>query len=150
MELDICLSSPKVRASGTAELACAELGVEVARRPRWRAATSTRWRLAAGRGEVMLVGREPDFSRAVAFVTGSRVKMRRVASPRSTIISFTLLRLRREGPEADRVAHATRRAEREPSASYSRNRKPSNRRRWPSSSRRMAITMSWVTWSRRR
>jgi hypothetical protein len=34
-----------------------------------------------------------------------------------------------------------------PSASYSR-RKPSNRRRWPCSSRRMSITMSCVTGSR--
>ena len=33
--------------------------------------------LAAGRGEVMLVGHEPDFSQAVALVTGSRVKMKK-------------------------------------------------------------------------
>ena len=39
-----------------------------------------------------------------------------------------------------------RRAYASPSASYSR-RKPSNRRRWPSSSRRIAITMSFVTGS---
>ena len=33
--------------------------------------------LAAGRGEVMLVGHEPDFSSAVALVTGSRVKFKK-------------------------------------------------------------------------
>ena len=33
--------------------------------------------LAAGRGEVMLVGHEPDCSQAVALVTGSRVKMKK-------------------------------------------------------------------------
>ena len=43
-------------------------------------------------------------------------------------------------------AYASRAAQARPSASYSR-RKPSNRRRWPSSSRRIAITMSLVTGS---
>jgi phosphohistidine phosphatase len=33
--------------------------------------------VAAGRGEVMLVGHEPDFSSAVALVTGSRVKLKK-------------------------------------------------------------------------
>ena len=33
--------------------------------------------MGAGRGEVMLVGHEPDFSQAVALATGSRVKMKK-------------------------------------------------------------------------
>jgi phosphohistidine phosphatase len=33
--------------------------------------------VAAGRGEAMLVGHEPDFSSAIALVTGSRVKMKK-------------------------------------------------------------------------
>ena len=47
--LDLCLTSPQVRARRTAALACA----------------------------VMLVGHEPDFSQAVALATGSRVKMKK-------------------------------------------------------------------------
>ena len=33
--------------------------------------------LAAGRGEVILVGHEPDLPSAIAYVTGSRVKLRK-------------------------------------------------------------------------
>ena len=33
--------------------------------------------LAAGRGTVILVGHEPDFSRAIQLVTGGRVEMKK-------------------------------------------------------------------------
>jgi phosphohistidine phosphatase len=75
--LDVCLSSPKVRARRTAELACAELGVPVELDERLAGGDFDPYELAAGRGEVMLVGHEPDFSRAVAMATGSRVKFRK-------------------------------------------------------------------------
>jgi phosphohistidine phosphatase len=77
VKLDICLSSPKVRARQTAELACAELGLSVELDERLAGGDFDPRELAAGRGEVMLVGHEPDFSRAIAIVTGSRVKMRK-------------------------------------------------------------------------
>lgn len=77
VELDICLSSPKVRARATAELACEALGVEVELDDRLAGGDFDPLELAAGRGEVMLVGHEPDFSGAVAMVTGSRVKMKK-------------------------------------------------------------------------
>jgi len=52
--------------------------------------------------------------------------------------------IRQEAVAADR--RERRAFQTRPSASYSR-RKPSNRRRWPCSSRRIAMTMSWVTGS---
>jgi phosphohistidine phosphatase len=77
VELDVCLTSPKVRAKRTAELACDVLGAEVEVDDRLAGGDFDPLELAAGRGEVMLVGHEPDFSAAVAMVTGSRVKMRK-------------------------------------------------------------------------
>jgi phosphohistidine phosphatase len=77
VELDVCLTSPKLRARRTAELACAELGVSVEEDDRLRGGDFDPLELAAGRGEVMLVGHEPDFSSAIAQVTGSRVKMKK-------------------------------------------------------------------------
>jgi phosphohistidine phosphatase SixA len=77
VELDACLSSPKARALHTAELACEPLGVEVELDERLAGGDFDPYELAAGRGEVMLVGHEPDFSRATAMATGSRVKFRK-------------------------------------------------------------------------
>ena len=77
VKLDACLSSPKVRAKATAELACEALGVKVTEDERLAGGEFDPLELAAGRGEVMLVGHEPDFSTAVAMVTGSRVKLKK-------------------------------------------------------------------------
>jgi phosphohistidine phosphatase len=77
VKLDVCLSSPKARARRTAELACAELGVSVELDERLSGGDFDPLEVAAGRGEVLLVGHEPDFSRAVAIVTGSRVKFKK-------------------------------------------------------------------------
>jgi phosphohistidine phosphatase len=77
VKLDACLSSPKVRSRDSAELACEALGVEVELDDRLAGGDFDPLELAAGRGEVMLVGHEPDFSGAIAFVTGSRVKMKK-------------------------------------------------------------------------
>jgi phosphohistidine phosphatase len=75
--LEVCLTSPKLRARRTAELACAEVGVSVEEDNRLGGGDFDPLELAAGRGEVMLVGHEPDFSQAVALATGSRVKMKK-------------------------------------------------------------------------
>jgi phosphohistidine phosphatase len=79
VKLDACLSSPKVRALDTARLACEALDVEVEVEvdERLRAGDFDPLEVAAGRGEVLLVGHEPDFSRAIAIVTGSRVKLKK-------------------------------------------------------------------------
>jgi phosphohistidine phosphatase len=77
VELDLCLTSPKVRAMRTAELACEAIGCPVEEDDRLAGGDFDPLELAAGRGEVMLVGHEPDFSGAVALVTGSRVKLKK-------------------------------------------------------------------------
>jgi phosphohistidine phosphatase len=77
VELGVCLTSPKVRARRTAELACESLGTPIEEDDRLAGGDFDPLELAAGRGEVMLVGHEPDFSSAVAMVTGSRVKMKK-------------------------------------------------------------------------
>ncbi len=77
VDLDVCITSPKVRARDTARLASEPLGVEVEEDDRLAGGDFDPLEIAAGRGEVMLVGHEPDFSRAVAAVTGSRVKMKK-------------------------------------------------------------------------
>jgi phosphohistidine phosphatase len=77
VKLDVCLTSPKVRARQTAELACEQLGVPVEEDTRLAGGDFDPLEVAAGRGEVMLVGHEPDFSSAIALVTGSRVKMKK-------------------------------------------------------------------------
>ncbi len=77
VKLDVCLTSPKVRARETAELACKELSTNVEEDDRLAGGDFDPVEVAGGRGEVMLVGHEPDFSQAVALVTGSRVKMKK-------------------------------------------------------------------------
>jgi phosphohistidine phosphatase len=77
VELDVCLTSPKVRAKRTAELACEVMGVPVEVDDRLSGGDFDPMDLAADRGEVMLVGHEPDCSQAVALLTGSRVKMKK-------------------------------------------------------------------------
>ena len=77
VELDVCLTSPKVRAHRTATLACEVLRVDVETDDRLAGGDFDPLEVAAGRGEVMLVGHEPDFSQAVALATGSRVKMKK-------------------------------------------------------------------------
>jgi len=77
VELDVCLTSPKVRARRTAELACEALDCQIEEDDRLEGGDFDPLEVAAGRGEVMLVGHEPDFSQAVALATGSRVKLKK-------------------------------------------------------------------------
>jgi len=75
--LEACLSSPKVRARDTARIACEHLGLEVEETPELSGGPVDLLALAAGRGDVLLVGHEPDFSNAIAAVTGAQVKLRK-------------------------------------------------------------------------
>jgi phosphohistidine phosphatase len=77
--IDACLASPRVRAAETARLACEALGIEPETATELRGGRFDALALAAGRGEVLLVGHEPDFSAEVARLTGARVKMRKGA-----------------------------------------------------------------------
>src|SRR5471030_289331 len=60
--IDACLSSPKLRAVQTAQLACAPLGVEVTVERRLAGEPFDVSELVAGLGEVLLVGHDPSFT----------------------------------------------------------------------------------------
>jgi phosphohistidine phosphatase len=78
VELDACLTSPKVRAAETARLACEPLGVEPELEPKLAGGPFDAEALAAGLGdEVLLVGHDPDFSMAVHALTGAQVRMKK-------------------------------------------------------------------------
>ncbi len=75
--VNACLTSPRVRAAETARLACEALGLEPETAPELSGGHFDSLALAAGRGDVLLVGHEPDFSAEVARLTGAHVKMRK-------------------------------------------------------------------------
>ncbi len=74
---DACLTSPKVRAADTARLACEALDVEPEVAEELRGGPFDSLALAAGCGDILLVGHEPDFSSEVARLTGGNVKLRK-------------------------------------------------------------------------
>jgi phosphohistidine phosphatase len=78
VELDACLTSPKVRAAETARIACEQFGVEPQLEPKLAGGPFDPEALAAGLGdEVLLVGHDPDFSMAVHSLTGAQVRMKK-------------------------------------------------------------------------
>jgi phosphohistidine phosphatase len=77
VELDACLTSPKVRGRDTAEVACRELGVEAEQTDALRGGEFDAEEVAAGRGDVLLVGHEPDMHRAIQRATGGLVKLKK-------------------------------------------------------------------------
>jgi phosphohistidine phosphatase len=79
VELDACLTSPKVRAAETARLACKQVGdVEPQLEPKLAGGPFDAEALAAGLGDdVLLVGHDPDFSAAVHSLTGAQVRMKK-------------------------------------------------------------------------
>jgi len=78
VQVDACLTSPKVRSAETARLACAELGVEPVLEPKLAGGPFDAEALAAGLGDdVLLVGHDPDFSMTVHSLTGAQVRMKK-------------------------------------------------------------------------
>jgi phosphohistidine phosphatase len=82
--IDVCLTSPKIRARDTARIACRGLGVEVEETELLRGGDfdlqEVAGETAAGdsrAGDVLLVGHEPDLSNAIAAATGAKVKLRK-------------------------------------------------------------------------
>lgn len=74
---DACLTSPKVRAADTARLVCEALELKLELTEELRGGPFDSTALAAGRGNVLVVGHEPDFSNEVARLTGAKVKLRK-------------------------------------------------------------------------
>lgn len=79
VDIEACLSSPKVRAADTARIACDELGgPEPQLEPKLAGGPFDAEALAAGLGDnVLLVGHDPDFSAAVHALTGAQVRMKK-------------------------------------------------------------------------
>jgi len=82
VEVHLCFTSPKVRARETAELACAELGVDPVAEGSLGEGFDGRAALelmaAAGADQrVLVVGHEPDFSQVVYDLTGGRVDFKK-------------------------------------------------------------------------
>jgi phosphohistidine phosphatase len=75
--IDACLASPKVRAIDTARLACEALAVEAEMTEALRGGPFDALDLSAGRGDVLLVGHEPDFSNEVGRLTGAKVAIKK-------------------------------------------------------------------------
>jgi phosphohistidine phosphatase len=77
VEIEACLSSPKVRALQTAKLACGPLGVEPEEVEELAGGDFDPDQLSSGRGLVLLVGHEPDLSRAIEIATGARAELKK-------------------------------------------------------------------------
>jgi phosphohistidine phosphatase len=77
VRIDACLASPKVRALETARLACEALEVEVEATEALSGGPFDALDLAAGRGDILLVGHEPDFSNEIGRLTGANVGMKK-------------------------------------------------------------------------
>ena len=74
---DVCLSSPKVRARQTAELACQALDVPVTVEPALSGEPFDIGALTAGLGQVLLVGHDPSFSLTLHDLTGAQARLKK-------------------------------------------------------------------------
>lgn len=75
--VDVCLSSPKIRAVQTAELACAPLEVEITIEPVLAGEPFDVRALTAGLEHVLLVGHDPSFSLTLHDLTGAQARMKK-------------------------------------------------------------------------
>jgi phosphohistidine phosphatase len=76
-QIETCLTSPKVRAADTAQLACQALEVEPEIATELSGGDFDSAGLAAGRSGTMLVGHEPSLSNEIARLTGAKAKLRK-------------------------------------------------------------------------
>jgi phosphohistidine phosphatase len=75
--IDVCLTSPKLRALQTAQLACDPLGLTPTIEPALSGEPFNVHELTAGLGEVLLVGHDPSFSLTLHDLTGAQSRMRK-------------------------------------------------------------------------
>jgi phosphohistidine phosphatase len=76
-QIDACLTSPKLRAMQTAQLACDPLGIAPTIEPALSGEPFDVHALTAGLGEVLLVGHDPSFSLTLHDLTGTQARMRK-------------------------------------------------------------------------
>jgi phosphohistidine phosphatase len=78
VHLDTCLSSPKLRALQTAQLACERVSVEPVIEPALSGEPFDARELIAGHGDdVLLVGHDPSFTLTVHDLTGAQSRLRK-------------------------------------------------------------------------
>jgi phosphohistidine phosphatase len=77
VQIETCLTSPKLRARATAELCCKELGCGVTIETALQGGPFDPREVAAGFDEVLLVGHDPDFSMAIHTMTGAQVRLKK-------------------------------------------------------------------------
>jgi phosphohistidine phosphatase len=75
--IDICLTSPKLRALQTAERACEPTGIPIRVEPALAGEPLDVHRLTAGLGDVLLVGHDPSFSLLLHDLTGAQARMKK-------------------------------------------------------------------------
>ena len=75
--IDICLTSPKLRALQTAERACEPLGIPMRIDPALSGEPIDVHHLTAGLGDVLLVGHDPSFSLLLHDLTGTQARMKK-------------------------------------------------------------------------
>ncbi|HEY2769980.1 MAG TPA: histidine phosphatase family protein [Solirubrobacteraceae bacterium] len=78
VQLDSCLTSPKLRALQTAQLACEPLGVTPVADPTLSGEPFDVHELIAGQGDnVLLVGHDPSFTLTLHNLTGAQSRLRK-------------------------------------------------------------------------
>lgn len=75
--IDVCLTSPKLRAVQTAERVCEALAIPVRVEPALSGEPVDVGRLTAGLGDVLLVGHDPSFSLLLHELTGVQARMKK-------------------------------------------------------------------------
>ncbi len=75
--IDVCLTSPKLRALQTAQLACEALDIEPSVDPRLAGEPFDPYELTVGLGDALLVGHDPSFSLVLHDLTGAQARMRK-------------------------------------------------------------------------
>ena len=101
VELDACLTSPKLRALETARIFCEPHAIEPEQTRALAGGDFDPIELGAGRGDVLIVGHEPDLSRALQASTGARCELKKGGL--AAIEGSVLLALLRPG-ELKRIA----------------------------------------------
>jgi phosphohistidine phosphatase len=76
-QIDVCLTSPKLRAVQTAQLACEPLGITPTVEPGLSGEPFDVQSMTAGLGEVLLVGHDPSFSLTLHDLTGAQARMKK-------------------------------------------------------------------------
>ncbi|HWE08620.1 MAG TPA: histidine phosphatase family protein [Solirubrobacteraceae bacterium] len=77
VNIDVCLTSPKLRALQTAQHACAPLDVEVTVDRRLAGEPFDVHDLVVGLGDVLLVGHDPSFTLTLHDLTGAQARMKK-------------------------------------------------------------------------